>query len=121
MIDVKENMKAIQREKGLSNKEIAAKMVLKDKEVSEQSYSNWFQVARSASVEFIISWCTAIHVPVYYPFTYPEKFVSQDEVKNKLEEKEYVISSLVEQCKQKDEEIKELKKKISKERPMQAV
>lgn len=105
MIDVKANMKAIQLELGLSNKEVAAKM----EKMSEQNYWNWMNLSKKSTFNFILDWCEALHVEVYYVFTYPFRYVRKDEMDHKLELKQIEVDTLSEKIKELKETVKELK------------
>lgn len=92
MIDVRKNLKAIIDERGLSQKKIAIEVGM-----TESALSNWLNEKSLPTLKKTLEICEVIGVSVVDAFTYPVKYVPEDEARPTCEE-----------CKKKDEIIDNL-------------
>ena len=92
MIDVRKNLKAIIADKGISQKKLALEVGME-----QNALSNWLNYSGDASLQKITDLCEALGVSIIDAFTYPVKYVPEDEARPTCEE-----------CKKKDEIIENL-------------
>lgn len=92
MIDIQENIKAILAERGILQKQVAARLGITD-----QAYSNWFTRKADLSFGQIQRICEAAGISVVDVVTYPEKYVPEGQG-----------APVCEECKKKDEIIDNL-------------
>ncbi len=103
MIDIQENLKAILKERGFSQKTVA-----KDLGITEQALSNWFNRKTDLSFNQITRICEVVKVSIVDAITWPDKYVPADQANPACEE-----------CKRKDEiidNLQELLRKYKQER-----
>ena len=98
MIDVRKNLKAIIEERKLSQKQIAF-----DCGMTESGLSTWLSSKSDASLRKTSVICEAIGISIVDAFTYPEKYVPENDAHPACEE-----------CKRKDELIDNLQELIRK-------
>ena len=87
MINVRKNLKAIIEERGISQKKIAIEVGM-----TESALSNWLKDSSLPTLKKTLEICEVIGVPIVDVFTYPEKYVPEDQAHPACEE-----------CKRKDE------------------
>lgn len=98
MIDVRKNLKSLIDECGYSQKEIAFGVGM-----SESSLSNWFKDSSLPTLKKTLEICEVAHINIIDVFTYPEKYVPEDQANPTCED-----------CKRKDEIIDNLNELLRK-------
>jgi transcriptional regulator with XRE-family HTH domain len=94
MIDIKRNLKAILEERGIMQKQVAQGLG-----ISDQAVSNWFNSPKDVKVSRITQMCEVFHIPVVDVFTYPEKYIPENQANPACEEcrrKDEIIENLTE-------------------------
>ena len=93
MIDIQKNIRAILSERGIMQKQLAAKLGMTD-----QAWSNWF--TRKDDLSFTQSQriCEAAGIEIVDVVTYPDKYVKESESSDpeceKCKEKDEIIANL---------------------------
>lgn len=98
MIDIQKNIRAILAERGIMQKQLAAKLGMTD-----QALSNWFTRKDDLSFTQIQRICEAAGIEIVDVVTYPDKYVKDSEASEPYCEK----------CKEKDEIIANLNELLS--------
>ncbi len=93
MIDIQKNIRAILAERGIMQKQVAAKLGITD-----QAFSNWFTRKDDLSFNQIQRICEVSGIDLVDVVTYPEKYVKESEA----------VKPVCESCKEKDKIIKNL-------------
>lgn len=94
MIDIKRNLKAILEEKGIMQKQVAQGLG-----ISDQAVSNWFNNSKDVKVSRITQMCEVFHISIVDVFTYPEKYIPENQANPSCEEcrrKDEIIENLTE-------------------------
>lgn len=99
MIDIQKNIRAILAERGIMQKQLAAKLGMTD-----QALSNWFTRKDDLSFTQIQRICEAAGVEIVDVVTYPDKYVKESEA----------TEPYCENCREKDKIIKNLNLLIEK-------
>lgn len=93
MIDIQKNIRAILSERGIMQKQLAAKLGMTD-----QALSNWFTRKDDLSFTQIQRICEAAGIEIVDVVTYPDKYVKESEVSDpeceKCKEKDEIIANL---------------------------
>lgn len=92
MIDLQANLKAILKERGILQKNVALAMG-----VTDAAVSNWFKRNDEMKFSTITQICEKLNISVVDVVTYPKKYISEDE-----------INPTCEECRRKDEIIENL-------------
>lgn len=92
MVDVRKNLKAIIEENGISQKKIALEVGM-----TESALSNWLNESSLPTLKKTLEICEVVGVSIVDVFTYPVKYVPEDQVGSsceKCKEKDEIISNL---------------------------
>ena len=92
MIQVRKNLKSIIEERGISQKKVALEVGM-----TESALSNWLKDSSLPTLKKTLEICEVIGVSIIDVFTYPVKYVPEDQVNPSCEE-----------CKRKDKMIDNL-------------
>ena len=109
MIDVRKNLKAIIEERKLSQKIIAIECGM-----TESGLSTWLSSKSDASIRKTSVICEAIGISIVDAFTYPEKYVPENQAHPACEEckrKDEIIDNLTELLRRYKAEAKSKQKK----------
>lgn len=94
MIDLQANLKAILKERGILQKNVALAMG-----VTDSAVSNWFKRDDEVKFSKITQICEKLNISIVDVVTYPKKYIPEEEINPTCEEcmrKDEIIENLTE-------------------------